>query len=53
VNKVATHGDKIDELFKIAHTLIERVDTLRAELQGMRREIAKFGDTSSDTVPKN
>jgi hypothetical protein len=45
---MAAHGEKIDELFKIAHTLTERVDGLREELKGLRPDLGKVSDAAAD-----
>jgi polyhydroxyalkanoate synthesis regulator phasin len=41
---VATNTEKIDELFKIAHTLTERVDALREEVKGVWPDVSKVTD---------
>ena len=39
-----TNTDRIEELFKIAHTLTERVDSLREEMKGVWPDVGKVTD---------
>jgi hypothetical protein len=41
------HGPKIDELYKIAHTLTERVDSIRAEIRDHGTSGAKLAEVLS------
>jgi predicted nucleic acid-binding Zn-ribbon protein len=45
---MAAHGEKIDELFKIAHTLTERVDGLRVELRAVRPDVVRVNETVAE-----
>jgi hypothetical protein len=49
---VATNTEKIDELFKIAHTLTERVDALREEVKGISPDLGKITDALSQVATR-
>jgi len=49
---VATNTEKIDELFRIAHTLTERVDALREEVKGISPDLGRITDTLSQVATR-
>ncbi len=49
---MATNTEKIDELFRIAHTLTERVDALREEVKGISPDLGKITDALSQVATR-